>query len=437
MTQHLRSVRQESTTNTSATSPSPKASFIAPLLTNRDFRYLWISNLFFFGGAWTQTLVLGWLVYESTHSEFAMALFTAVRLAPLLLGPLGGLLSDRVDRVRMLIVACIWTLLAVSVVAYLTTRGTIPVWALIAGGLAIGLAQSPSQPARSSLVLDLVGRHSLSQANALNSMAMNMTQVVGPALGGAMISTMGAPATLWISTAWYGISLLALLPLRSLKQTRQVHAESVREMLEGGFRLVLSSRLTRSVLLVTLLANILIWPIYQAFVPVFAVDILHLDASGLGWLLTCSGVGGLIGSITIAALGDFRFKGGLFVLGTAAWGVLWFLFGLSSSHAASLVLMVGIGIMSASFGVLQTTLLLMTTESGVHGRALGMQELAIGIMPFSSLLLGVIAQQVGVSLTTQACGLLLAGLLVLLAFRVPELVSYSGDQRSGRTRSEP
>jgi hypothetical protein len=69
--------------------PSPaekttKPSFIDPLLTNRDFRFLWISNLFFFGGAWTQTLVLGWLVYESTHSEFAMAVFTAVRLAPLL-----------------------------------------------------------------------------------------------------------------------------------------------------------------------------------------------------------------------------------------------------------------------------------------------------------------------------------------------------------------
>ena len=408
---------------------SRKRSVIEPLRVNRDFRYLWVSNLFFFGGAWTQTLVLGWLVYESTRSEFAMALFTAVRLAPLLFGPFGGLLSDRVDRIRMLIVACIWTLCAVSIVATLATIGKIPVWALILGGLAIGLAQSPSQPARSSLVLDLVGRRNLSQANALNAMAMNMTQVVGPALGGGMISAFGAPATLWISTAWYGISLLALLPLRSMKQTRQVHVETFRDMLAGGFRLVLSSRLTRSILLVTLLANILIWPVYQAFVPVFAVDVLHLDAAGLGWLLTCSGVGGLIGSVSIAAMGDFRFKGGLFVFGTATWGILWFLFGTSHTVVMSFLLMIGIGVMSASFGVLQTTLLLMSTEPQVQGRALGMQELAIGIMPFSSLTLGVIAQRYGIGVTTQSCGLILAIALVILAVRVPELITYSGTHR--------
>lgn len=291
--------------------------FLASLRDVPQFRRLWISNLFFFGGAWTQTLVLSWLVYETTRSEFLLALFTAARLAPLLLGPFGGVLSDRFDRVRLLIVACLWTLGAVSLVATMISMGHVPFWALVLGGLAIGLGQSPSQPARSSLVLDLVGREKLSNANALNSMAINMTQVIGPALGGAMISSFGAPAALWISTAWYAISLIALLPLRSLKSVRHPHQESVLQMLAGGFRTVLSSRLTAAVLLVTLSANILIWPIYQAFVPVFALDVLDLDAAGLGWLLTCSGVGGLTGSIVIASMGDFRFKGALFVLGTA------------------------------------------------------------------------------------------------------------------------
>jgi MFS family permease len=351
-----------------------------------------------------------------------------VRLAPLLLGPFGGLLSDRFDRVRLLIVACIWTLGAVSIVAAIASVGPVPYWALVLGGLAIGLAQSPSQPARSSLVFEMVGRENLSHANALNSMAMNMTQVVGPALGGAMISAVGAPATLWISTAWYAISLVTLLPLRSMKQTRQAHPESVLDMLTGGFRLVLSSRLTRSVLLVTLAANVLVWPVYQVFVPIFALDVLHLDATGLGWLLTCSGIGGLVGSVIIAALGDFRFKGGLFVLGTATWGLLWFLFGLSQQSTTSFILMAAIGVMSASFGVLQTTLLLMTTEPQVQGRALGMQELAIGIMPLSSLVLGGIAEEIGVGRTTQGSALLLAILMVILAIRVPEIVRYSGTQ---------
>jgi predicted MFS family arabinose efflux permease len=162
--------------------------------------------------------------------------------------------------------------------------------------------------------------------------------------------------------------------------------------------------------------------------PVFAADVLHLDAAGLGWLLTCSGVGGLIGSLIIASLGDFRFKGALFVLGTATWGVLWSLFALSQSVPLSFVLMVGIGIMTAAFGVLQTTLLLMTTEPKLHGRALGVQELTIGIMPFSSLVLGAFAQRVGVGPTTFVAALLLVVSMVVLALRVPQLLRYSGIQ---------
>jgi MFS family permease len=399
---------------------------LASLQDSPRFRLLWFSNMFFFGGAWTQTLVLGWLVYETTESEFLLSLFTAVRLAPLLLGPFGGVLSDRFDRVRLLIVACLWAVVAVSSVAVMVSMGYVPFWALVLGGLAIGLAQSPSQPARAALVLDLVGRGNLSNANALNSMALNMTQVVGPALGGAMISAFGAPAALWISTAWYAISLLTLLPLRPVRGTRQGHPESALRMLTGGFRMILSNRLASAVLFVTLAANVLIWPIYQGFMPVFAADVLGLDAAGLGWLLTCSGVGGLIGSLIIASLGDFRFKGGLFVLGTATWGLLWSLFALSHAVPLSFALMVGIGIMTASFGVLQTTLLLMTTEPRLHGRALGVQELTIGIMPFSSLVLGALAQSVGVGPTTFVSALLLVVLMLVLAMRVPQLVRYSG-----------
>ncbi|HET6741215.1 MAG TPA: MFS transporter, partial [Kribbella sp.] len=155
---------------------------LSSLRDNRAFRLFWFSNLFFFGGVWTQTLVLGWLAYESTHSDFLVAVFTAVRLAPLLLGPFAGAFADRHNRVRLLIIAASWALVAVSAVATLASLGKASYWVLVVGGLAIGLAQSPSQPARASLVMDLVGRQNLSNANALNSMALNMTQVIGPAL---------------------------------------------------------------------------------------------------------------------------------------------------------------------------------------------------------------------------------------------------------------
>ena len=399
---------------------------LGSLRENRPFRLLWFSNMFFFGGVWTQTLVLGWLAWETTHSDFLLAVFGAVRLAPLLLGPFAGAFADRHNRVRLLVIACSWALAAVSVVATLASLGRASYGVLLVGGLALGLAQSPSQPARASLVLDLVGRQNLSNANALNSMALNMTQVIGPAAGGLLITALGAPAALWVSTIWYAVSLVLLLPLRGLGQVVHEHTGSSVRMVVSGLRAICRNRMAATVLLVTLAANTLVWPIAQSFIPVFAQESLGLDAAGLGWLLTCSGLGGLTGSLVIAWLGDFRFKGGLFVFGTAAWGAMWALFAMSRSTAASFVLMTAIGVLSAAFGVLQTTLLLMTTDVRLHGRALGVQELAIGVMPATSLVLGAFAQHFGISATAFVSATLLVLLMFALAAWTPQLLRYGG-----------
>lgn len=399
---------------------------------NPKFRLLWLSNLFFFGGAWTQTLVLGWFIFTTTQSEFAVALFTTARMAPMLAGPFAGALADRYDRAKLLIVAGWWALGASVAVAVLVTAGLAPLWVLLVGGLAIGLAQSPSQPARSSLVVDLVARQQLSNANALNSMAINATQVIGPALGGVLISLVGVPVTLWISAAWYAVALVTVLPLRGFAGVPVRSGESTVRMVTVSLRLIGRNRLAATVLLITVAANIFIWPVYQSFMPVFAEDSLGMGAGGLGALLTCAGAGGLIGSLIIARMGDFRYKGGLFVFGTMAWALLWAVFGQSTSLALSFALMAAIGVLSSAFAVLQTTLLLMTTRPSLHGRALGLQELAIGAMPLASIGLGAIAQQVGAPLTTTVAGLLLAVCVVVFAVAVPSLLPYSGTSADKR-----
>lgn len=412
---------------------------LAPLRGNRRFRLLWISNLFFFSGVWTQTLVLAWLAYETTGSELLVAVFAAVRLAPMLLGPLSGAFADRHNRVRLLLLTCSWAVVAVGVVAALASLDLLPYWVLLIGGLAIGLSQSPSQPARASLVLEFVGRQNLSNANALNAMAINMTQVIGPALGGAMISAVGAPAALWISTGWYAVSLIMLVPLRGHGQASNGHVGSAFRMVTSGFGIIARNRLACAALLITLAANTFLWPVYRSFMPVFAEDSLGLNAAGLGWLLACGGFGGFVGSVLIAGLGDFRFKGGLFVLGTAAWGTFWSLFALSAlSHnvALSFILMGCIGLMSAAFGVLQTTLVLMTTGPEIHGRALGLQELAIGVQPVSSLGLGVAAEFLGVGITTFLSAVLLVTVVLTIGVRVPHLLRYSGIRTGAAIRGE-
>lgn len=398
------------------------------LRTSPGFRLLWTSNVFFFGGLWTQTMILGWMAFDATGSTFLVALLTTFRFAPLLLGPFAGVLSDRLDRRRLLIGTNALALVASAACAALALAGAAPYPILLAAGLALGLAQSPSQPARASLVFQLVGRENLSNANALNVLAMSGSQMIGPAVGGALIGVVGAPTALALSAAWYVVSLTALWRLSVPARAGGAHGASAWRMLVDGFATIGRHRIAVAVLLVTLSANVLIWPIFQSFMPVFAEDVLRLDAAGLGAMLMCAGLGGVVGSLVIAALGDFRGKGALFVCGTAAWGVLWALFALSQDAVVSLLLLCAIGLVSAPFGVLQTTLLLMATPPRVQGRALGVQELAIGMTPVAAAVLGAIAEGAGVAATTLFCAVTLVVCVAGIAIAAPQLLAYHGDE---------
>ncbi|MCA9833834.1 MAG: MFS transporter [Thermomicrobiales bacterium] len=392
-----------------------------------DFRYLWLSNLFFAGGNWAVIVILSWLVFETTGSEFLLAVFTAVRLCPMWLGPVSGVIADRYDRVLIVKIASVWSFVVVVLLALSVSLGHEPYWLLVSIGLLTGLAQSPSQPARASLILEMVGRRNIANANGLNSMAMGLMQGVAPALTGVVLSGFGAATALWFASIWYLAASLMVWQIGAITRSVRQEHEPILRMVMGGLRIIMQSRLTSAVLTVTLVANFTLWPVYNSFMPVFAKDVLGLGASGLGWLLLCAGMGSFCGAFCIASLGDFRYKGALFLFGTTLWGVAWAIFGLSDRVVLSFVLMGLVGITSATFGVMQTTLMLMTSPPEVQGRALGIQELAIGAMPIGSLGLGAIAAGIGVGATTFLAGSVLVVVLLVLAVRVPELVRYTGE----------
>lgn len=398
------------------------------LAISHDFRFLWLSNLFFIGGNWAVTLVLGWLVFETTHSELLLAIFTAARLSPMWLGPLSGLIADRYDRVLIIKIASLWSLTMTVLLACLHVVGATPYWLLLMAGFLVGMAQSPSQPARTSLAFQLVGRRNLANANALNSMGFGITQAIAPALGGAIIGAFGASVALGYAGLWYLTAAVLIWQVKVTRAKVRFDPEPILPMLTDGLRIILRNRLTTTVVVITLAANILIWSVYNSFLPVFAGDVLQLGAVGLGRLMMFAGIGNFIGSFVIASLGDFRYKGAMFVIGSTVWGAGWALFGLSESASISYGLMLGIGVISAAFGVLQATLMLMTSVPEVQGRALGILELAIGAMPIGTLLLGAIAQSVGVGPTTFVAGTLFVIILITHSLRVPDLLRYTGEE---------
>lgn len=401
---------------------------IESVRSSRDFRFLWLSNLTFIGGNWSLILVLSWLVFDTTRSEFLLAVFTAVRLSPMWLGPLAGIMADRFDRVWIIRFASVWATTITLVLAVLVGVGFRPYWLLVVAGFVAGLSGSPSQPARSSLTLELVGRARLANANALNAMGFGVAGAAAPALGGVVLAAHGPSVGLLYTSCWFLLAAILMWQVTPRPAIVRVDHQPILPMITEGLRIVLKNRLTTTVLVITLAANLLIWPISNSFLAVFASDVLALGPDGLGRLMMFSGIGSFLGSFAIASLGDFRQKGRMFVLGSMVWGAGWAMFGLSQVASLSYGLIFGVGVVGAAFGVLQATLMIMTSAPEVQGRALGILELAIGSMPLGTILLGTIAAWIGVGRTTFFAGALFVLILVLHSIRVPDLLRYSGDE---------
>ena len=386
-----------------------------------SFRYLWTSNLLFFTGAWMQTVVMAWLIYELTGSVFLLGVFTTARLLPMLFGPIGGLLADRVDRPRFLLWVQFGVFLVALTVAVLVLLDRVQYWHLLVGGFLTGLGQTPSQPARATMVMEIVGRRDLANATALNTLTLNSSQITGAAVGGVTLAVLGAGPALVGAALCFLLSAANLAPLRKLdRYTERASSSALGDLIEG-FRVVLRNKEMVAVLSVTITANIFVFPVFQSFLPVFAKDVLEAGPGGLGMITAAAGIGAIAGSLLIAGMGDFSWKGKLYILGTGALGVFYALFALSQWLPVSVVLIGLAHVGGSAFGVLQTTLLLLLAPTAVRGRTIGLQGLAIGILPLATLVQGVVASAIGVPLTSFIASALLAVNMLALIIWAPSL----------------
>lgn len=403
-----------------AAAPSSPNSGLAPF-SDRRFRNLWISSGLFFSGFWAQTVVLAWLAFELTDSEFAVAAFTAARFAPLLTGPVGGVIADRTDRPRVLRLSIAIAFGIGVAVAALATFGEIAYWQVLVAGLLIGTMQAPFQPVRFTLIMDLVGRDLVSTANALNMAALFGSRIVAPAIAGWVISAAGADIALWFSAAWYVPAWVLLASLREVERSTPIRESRIVADFLEGFRIAVRHREMAGVLLASVAANVFAWPVVQGFLPVFAEQVLDVGAPGLGILVAANGLGSLAGALAIAWMGNFARKGRLFLTATGIFGLVLSAFAMTDQMPVAIVLIFLAGFASAGFGVMQSTLMLLLAPEEVRGRAMGVLMLSIGALPLSLLVLGGVAAAVGVVATTIVAGVLLALAMVLLAVGAPGL----------------
>ena len=298
-------------------------------LRNPNFRLFWSGNFLSNIGTWMQNVAQGWLVLVLTNSAFWLGVVGFAGSIPFLFFTLfGGVIADRVDKRRLLIVTQSVMMVLAFVLAGLAWFKVITVWEVAVIAFMNGMAMSMNAPSYQALVPRLVEREDLTNAIALNSAQFNMSRIVGPTLGGYAMAILGVAGNFFLNGVSFLAVLWALTRIRYPDQKPARH-ESMWASLRGGFAYVRSDPQMLILVWMTVVVSFLGIP-FITFIPYFAKIQLHTGASGLGWLLACSGSGAVLGAVTVAAKGVLRHRGLVITIG----GVVFFLviIGFCYSH---------------------------------------------------------------------------------------------------------
>ncbi|MGV3541116.1 MAG: MFS transporter, partial [Rufibacter sp.] len=274
------------------------------------FRALQYRNyrLFFTGqgisliGTWMQQIAMSWLVYRLTDSVFLLGMVSFANQIPsFLLGPFAGVISDRFNRHRVLLVTQFLFLLESSVLAALVLTGNVTINYILALGAFAGMVNAFDMSARQSFVVQLVEkREDMSNAIALNSSMFNMARLVGPSVAGGLIATLGEGVCFLINALSYLAVLASLLLMRLPKLELPVQTTQIFKSLGEGFKYAFGFQPIRDILLLIATLSLFGMP-FTVLMPAFARDVLGGDATTLGLLMGASGVGALAGALYLAS----------------------------------------------------------------------------------------------------------------------------------------
>jgi MFS family permease len=383
-------------------------------LRNRDFRLFWGGNFLSNIGTWMQNVAQGWLVLTLTNSAFWLGVVGFAGSIPFLFFTLfGGVVADRVDKRRLLLVTQTVMMVLAFLLAALAGFHVIRVWEVAAIAFMNGMAMSMNAPSYQALVPKLVKREDLTNAIALNSAQFNMSRIVGPTLGGYAMVLFGVAGNFFLNGVSFLAVLWALVRIRYPHEKLARH-ESMWTSLKGGFAYLRSER--QMLVLVWMVATVSFLGIpFLTFIPYFAKVQLNAGESGLGWLLAGSGLGAVLGAMTVAFMGVIRRRG---IVLTCA-GVCFFLAIIGFSYSQRFALSECLAFVEGCSGILMISSFNVSIQhlsnDEMRGRIMSIYATCfLGLPPLGALLTGELSRHIP---TGHALAMLAGvGVLVFLGF---------------------
>lgn len=379
-------------------------------LRNRNYRMFFMGQSVSLIGMWIQNVAMGWLVYRLTDSAFWLGVVGFAENIPMfVLPPFAGVLVDRWDRRRTVIVTQMLAMFLAFLMAILVLSNSVTVFHVLVISVLLGTVMVVDVTARQSLFIDLVDdKDDLGNAIALNSIMYNGARLVGPAIAGAVIVVLGEGLCFLLNGISYFGVIVALLLMKIAAKRKDAGKRDFRQGLKEGLEYAAGHIPIRHTLLLIAAISFFANP-YLVLMPVFAKEVLEGGAQTLGYLVGCSGLGALAGAIYVASrksgrnLAKFVFGGAIF----SGSGLVVFSFSKMLMLSLFSIFVISFGIMliiSFSNILIQTVV-----DDAKRGRVMALHVFALsGMTPFGNLLLGGLSSRIGAPETFLMAGVVVA-----------------------------
>ncbi|HUP65211.1 MAG TPA: MFS transporter [Thermoanaerobaculia bacterium] len=381
-------------------------------LRHKNYRLFFFGQLISLIGTWMQSVAQSWLIYRLTDSALLLGLIGFASNIPVFfIAPLGGALADRVSRRDILIATQTASMLLAAILAALTLTGVVKPWHLFVLASSLGIINGFDIPARQSFAVEMVGREDLVNAIALNSTIFNAARVAGPAVAGILVAWIGEGWCFFGNAVSYVAVLAGLLLMRLPPVPRVERSEGALSHLVEGFRFAAATGPIRALLLLLTVLSFTGMP-YSVLMPIFAEEILGSGPRGLGILMGATGVGALLGSISLATRRTVIGLGRWVARAGVAFGLCLTAFSLSRSFWLSVVILLPVGYSMIVAMASSNTLIQAMVPDALRGRVMAVYSMVfMGGAPMGALLAGSMAERIGAPATV-ALG---AGMAVVAA----------------------
>ena len=386
---------------------TPPARTLSPFaaLRHRNFR------LFFFGqttslvGTWMQSVAQGWLVLQLTNSVFAVGLVSALSSLPVLLFSLpGGVIADRANKHRIILVCQALMLVEALALTVLTATGRVQAWHVGVLAAFVGCLSAIEIPARQSFIVDLVGKQDLTNAIALNSSAYNVARIVGPAVAGVLIAQAGMAVCFGLNALSYFAVLVALLSMRLPPFRPPPLHGAVLEHFREGIRYARTDRRIWALIVMTAVFGIFGFP-FMVLLPVFARDVLHVGSEGLGVMSACVGIGAVLSALGLAIYSPRIRRGTVVKYSGPAFGLCVAAFAFSRWYPLALLMLALSGATMVLNNAATNTLLQETVPDALRGRVMSFWTFVfVGFAPIGSFQSGWLGESIGAPLAVALGG---------------------------------